>query len=155
MCVCNVHMISIKSFHIPTFVCFTTVAIPGIPSHYILNTSSMYEVGFICLAIPWSLKNFNHCIRLTPLQKTYCSWYYYHRIYYGEGIRSDGKWDLPRIRPFEVLKKKKLRLLCQGKLGGGRAFDCFGLINLYIMQLCPPPFGPSRNPIPTSTNGCY
>jgi hypothetical protein len=45
VCVCNVHMISTKSFHIPTFVCFTTVAIPGIPSHYILNTSSMYEVS--------------------------------------------------------------------------------------------------------------
>jgi hypothetical protein len=34
VCVCNVHMISTKSFHIPTFVCFTTVDIPGIPSHY-------------------------------------------------------------------------------------------------------------------------
>jgi hypothetical protein len=43
--VCNVYMISTKSFHIPTFVCFTTMAILGIPSHYIFNTSSMYEVS--------------------------------------------------------------------------------------------------------------
>jgi hypothetical protein len=33
------------------------------------------------------------------------------------------------------------------KTWGGHAFDCLRLIN-YIIQICPPPFGPSRNPSP-------
>ncbi len=93
-CVCNVHMISTKSFLMPTFVCFTTMAILGIPSHYIFNPSSIYEVScawpyrkaWTTSTIAYARIALHHFERLIA-QIT--SRYYYHRIYYGEG---DSEW---------------------------------------------------------------